>query len=164
VAGDFVHREHQCTHSLPSELFGPTLSAQELVKLLHLSERSVQRFAAAAVARAADWSDAYTAPGPWGEPITYRVGETGTFINADWVPLPLLSDSKRALLRDSQGATFAVCSAPRRLGQRGRPQATSGDMGWTFSRSRAGRTLRWIEPPSWWQSEQEGRVCQRGLR
>jgi hypothetical protein len=157
VVAGFQSQEHQCSHSDPSELFGPPLSALELASLLHLSERSIQRFASAAVARAACCSDEYVAPGPWGEPITNRVGESGPFINADWEPLRLLSDSKRSLLRDSQGANFAVYTAPRKLGKRGRPQSTAGNAGWTFSRSRAGRTLRWLELPSGWgggQSDQ----------
>ncbi len=139
--------EHQCFHAHPSDLFGPPLSVSDVALALNVTTRTVQRYAAAAIAGAAQWGweSEETGFDPTGEPITYRAGESGTFTDAEWEPLPLLCGPEGVPLR-AEGSAFAVLSARKR----GRPEGKGPYQ--PFQRCRHSG-WRWVEVPGYLADE-----------
>ncbi len=144
-----VLREIQCVHAHPIELTGPNLSAQQVAKLVNLSERCIQRYAVAAVTRETDWAGQWMQPGPDGQPQTICCGQRGTYVNAEREPLPLLLCPDGSVLRAApNGPSFAVVAGPS-LRRRGRPKTTAGESPWQFRQSLTGGSRGSFVLPSW---------------
>lgn len=146
-----VVRETPILHAHPVELFGPTLSARQVAGLLHIHERSVQRFAAATTSREPDWCAQFTRQGPGGELQTICQGQRGEYVNAEREPLPLLLGADCVVLRTADGTCFAVVAGPS-SGRRGRPKTTCGESPWQFRQSFTGGSFGSFDLPSWWPS------------
>lgn len=144
-------REEKILHAHPVELFGPILSAREVAKLLNMHERSVQRFAGAAVSREPDWCVQYTRKGPDDELQTICHGQRGEYVNAEREPLPLLLGAYGAILKAADGTCFAVVAGPSG-GRRGRPRTTSGESPWLFRQSHTDGECGGFNLPDWWPS------------
>ncbi len=147
-----VLRETQYVHAHPLELIGPELSAQEVAKLVSLSERCIQRYAAEAVARETEWAGQWTQPGPDGQPQTICHGQRGSYVNAEREPLPLLLRPDGSVLRAAaDGPSFAVVAGPSSR-RRGRPSAAAGGSPWQFRQSLTSGSFGSFDLPSWWPS------------
>ncbi len=141
-------RETPIVHAHPIELFGPILSALDVARLGHRTERSVQRYAAAAVAREPDWITQYTRLGPGGELQTVCHGQRGEYIDAEREPLPLLLEADGTVWR-TNGICFAVISGPSSR-RRGRPKTTAGESPWQFRQSHTVGVYGGVDLPDWW--------------
>lgn len=113
------------------------------------TERSIQRYAAAAFAREADWVTPYTRLGPGDELQKVCHGQRSEYIDAEGEPLSLLLEADGTVLRATDGTCFAVIGGPSSR-RRGRSKATTGESPWQFRQSHTVGAYGGMALPDWW--------------